>query len=48
MLKADAPERVFISYSHDDEVHKARVLDLANRLREDGVDAVIDQYEESP
>ncbi|QLH38873.1 MAG: TIR and AAA domain-containing protein [Defluviicoccus sp.] len=40
--------RVFISYSHDDERHEDRVLDLANRLRADGIDAEIDQYETSP
>ncbi|WP_159087020.1 SEFIR domain-containing protein [Loktanella sp. Alg231-35] len=48
MAKPNAPERVFISYSHDTEIHKGRALDFANRLREDGVDANIDQYEESP
>lgn len=41
-------QTVFISYSHDSEVHKERVLELANRLREDGIDANLDQYEESP
>ena len=40
--------KVFISYSHDSEAHEDRVLDLANRLREDGIDAEIDQYETSP
>lgn len=35
--------RVFISYSHDSEAHKARVLDLATRLQTDGVSAAIDQ-----
>ena len=44
---ADAP-KVFISYSHDDERHEQRVLALANRLREDGIDAEIDQYEPAP
>jgi len=44
----NTPERVFISYSHDTPIHKSRVLDFAKRLREDGVDARIDQYEESP
>lgn len=36
--------KVFISYSHDSPDHQARVLALANRLRDDGVDCVIDQY----
>jgi hypothetical protein len=39
---------VFISYSQDSDEHNARVLELANRLRADGIDAVIDQYESSP
>ncbi|NEZ64372.1 TIR domain-containing protein [Leptolyngbyaceae cyanobacterium CCMR0082] len=42
------PKTVFISYSHDSEVHKERVLELANRLCEHGIDANLDQYEESP
>lgn len=39
---------VFISYSQDSDEHNARVLELANRLRADGIDATIDQYESSP
>ena len=42
------PPKVFISYSHDSQVHKDRVLSLADRLRSDGIDCNIDQYEESP
>ncbi len=42
------PPRIFISYSHDSPKHAARVLALANRLREEGVDAQLDQYESSP
>jgi tetratricopeptide (TPR) repeat protein len=42
------PPKVFISYSHDSEEHKERVRLLADRLRQDGVDATIDQYEISP
>jgi HEAT repeat protein len=42
------PRRVFISYSHDSPEHLDRVLELANRLRADGIDASIDQYEQSP
>jgi hypothetical protein len=38
----------FISYSHDTDEHKLRVLTLANRLRADGIDVHIDQYEDSP
>lgn len=36
--------RVFISYSHDSDAHRAKVLDLAQRLRRDGIDAQLDQY----
>lgn len=42
------PDRVFISYSHDSEEHQQNVLSLADRLRDEGVDCIIDQYEESP
>ena len=35
---------VFISYSWDDEAHKKWVLNLANRLRANGVDVVLDRY----
>jgi tetratricopeptide (TPR) repeat protein len=40
--------RVFISYSHDSAQHSNRVLQLANDLRGEGVDAWLDQYEEAP
>ena len=40
----DPPPRVFISYSHDDEAHLARVLEVANHLRDQGVDAELDQF----
>jgi hypothetical protein len=40
--------KVFISYSHDSPEHKDRVLALADRLRRDGVNCEIDQYEPSP
>ncbi|HEV7676316.1 MAG TPA: tetratricopeptide repeat protein [Candidatus Angelobacter sp.] len=45
---AAAPPKIFISYSHDSDEHKDRVLELSNRFRQDGVDATIDQYEVSP
>lgn len=44
---ADNP-RVFISYSHKSREYEDSVLALANRLRADGIDAMIDQYEEAP
>ena len=48
-IESAAP-KVFISYSHNDDRpdYKDRVLELANRLRADGIDCNIDQYEESP
>ena len=40
--------QVFISYSHDSPEHVDRVLALSNRLRAEGVDCRIDQYEQAP
>lgn len=40
--------RVFISYSHDSQDHKRWVLDLAARLRNSGIDAILDQWELGP
>ena len=40
--------RVFISYSHDSQAHKQWVLELATRLRNSGVDAILDQWELQP
>jgi tetratricopeptide (TPR) repeat protein len=40
--------RVFISYSHDSPEHADRVLALADRLRAEGIDCQLDQYETSP
>ena len=42
------PPKVFISYSWDSDKHKDDVLNLADRLRNDGIDCNIDQYEVSP
>ena len=44
----ERPPRVFISYSHDSDEHAARVLRLANDLRQDGIEAILDQYLTSP
>ena len=35
---------VFISYSHDSTEHADRVLALADALRDNGIDVVLDQY----
>ncbi|WP_333646657.1 toll/interleukin-1 receptor domain-containing protein [Candidatus Binatus sp.] len=40
--------RVFVSYSHDSAEHSIQVLDLSNRLRSDGIDCHLDQYEQFP
>lgn len=42
------PIKVFISYSHDNEEHGQRVRALSDRLRIDGIDCRIDQYEVAP
>ena len=39
-----SPLGVFISYSHDSPEHADRVLALADRLRQDGLDSILDQY----
>lgn len=39
---------VFISYSHDSKEHQDRVLQLSNKLRDEGIDCLLDQYEDSP
>ena len=39
-----SPLKVFISYSHDSPEHADRVLALADRLRQDGIDSILDQY----
>ena len=36
--------KVFISYSHDDQAHKKWVVELTQRLRNKGVDAILDQF----
>lgn len=40
--------RVFVSYSHDSDTHRASVLELVQGLRDHGVDARLDQFVESP
>lgn len=40
--------RVFVSYSHDSREHMDRVLALCDRLRREGVEAELDQYEPVP
>ncbi|MEG0916696.1 MAG: toll/interleukin-1 receptor domain-containing protein [Myroides sp.] len=40
--------KAFISYSHDSQEHKKWVLELATRLRNNGIDAILDQFELQP
>lgn len=46
MDAANNHPRVFISYSHDSDKHRERVLGLAQRLRADGFETMIDRYVE--
>ncbi|MCM1221239.1 MAG: toll/interleukin-1 receptor domain-containing protein [Lachnospiraceae bacterium] len=39
---------VFISYSQDSASLADRVLEFFNKLRSEGIDTILDQYEESP
>jgi hypothetical protein len=50
MMSSDVPvpPKVFVSYSHDSPEHKSRVRDLSDRLRREGIDSNLDQYEQSP
>jgi tetratricopeptide (TPR) repeat protein len=38
------PPRVFLSYSHDSDAHRERVLALSERLRQDGIPTILDRY----
>lgn len=40
--------KVFISYSHQGANYEARILEFANHLRSEGIDANVDLYEEAP
>lgn len=46
-MDATSP-KVFISYSWDSDEHKAWVVDLATRLRSNGVDAILDRWNVRP
>jgi len=48
MQSSSAAPKVFISYSHDSQEHRDRILALGNRLRAEGIDCNLDQYETSP
>ena len=40
--------KVLITYSHESKEHQDKVLEFSNKLRVEGVDAILDQYEDSP
>ncbi len=42
---SSSPPTAFLSYSWDDDDHRAWVRSLAERLRRDGIDAKLDQWE---
>lgn len=46
-ISEEAP-KVFISYSWDDEEHEQWILKLATKLRENGVDAILDKWDLGP
>ncbi len=46
MQNNNTSPRVFISYSHDSIKHAEHVLGLSERLRQDGVETILDQYEQ--
>lgn len=39
------PPKVFVSYSHDNPSHKDWVRELAKYLRDNGIDAILDQWD---
>jgi formylglycine-generating enzyme required for sulfatase activity len=45
---AGVPPRVFLSYSHDSEAHRAWVRELAERLVQGGVEVTLDQWDLRP
>jgi hypothetical protein len=44
LMTSDSDSSVFISYSHDNEAHKDWVLQLATRLRSNGVNVILDRW----
>jgi DNA translocase FtsK/SpoIIIE-like protein/SEFIR domain-containing protein len=45
-ISGERPQRVFISYAHEDDAHRGLVLRFAQLLRSSGIDARIDQFVE--
>ncbi|MEK6289303.1 MAG: TIR and AAA domain-containing protein [Acidobacteriota bacterium] len=40
----ESNSKIFISYSHDSDAHREKVLALSERLRADGIETLLDQY----
>ena len=47
-MRSSLSPKVFVSYSHDSEQHKDWVRRLSERLRFDGIDVLLDQWELGP
>ena len=47
-MTANKFPKAFISYSHDSLEHKKWVLDLATRLRSNGIESILDQWSLGP
>jgi tetratricopeptide (TPR) repeat protein len=47
-MSPERPPKVFISYSHDSDEHNDRVLALADRLLDDGLEVVLDEFVSPP
>lgn len=47
-MNTNTNPKVFISYTHDSIEHADKVLLLSNKLRLEGIDTILDQYEDSP
>ena len=47
-MSPERPPKVFISYSHDSDEHKDRVLALADRLLDDGLEVILDEFVSPP
>jgi SEFIR domain len=47
-VNEQAPPKVFMSYSWDSTEHKDKVLSLAQALRDDGIECIIDEFVLSP
>jgi hypothetical protein len=48
MPESNQPPKVFISYSWDDESHREWVRKFATRLRDDGIETVLDRWHAVP